>query len=924
MFLGFFHEPTNIVMQRWISSKPVDVGKSKDNTIVDLNKHHHEQLTAQIHELKSALNEQIKRSELLQHSVVSQKELKNQIQQEIIELKSLGDKANEQTEKTAVTEPEPVSTQAQTQRANLTSTTVSTTSMYDKSDEIAELIAHLEARNKRRHESIATSTTPATQQAEPVYKHADNIKPLTHDFDFSDKSSSSFWKSTVDLHQGYTISVYSVMAVLSVLTILLLVYLLFKVVKWFMRRLFSGPTCVIVKPEMFTEGKDVISWLKQFEMYADATMSADPFKRGNCLLLSLDDKSRSHVKQYNSIRNKKIEYTSLKECMISLFKSKEKTSRQHMQLFLSRLQAADETIPKYYTELCELVVKAFPTIPESAREDYVFQQLASGVSNTKLRDALFQDYNNRAKLRDILADYSQKELISMQGNSITDSNSLVNINISNETIVPNSSPMKNDSAKTVNAISITSSLTNTLGQADSIKSVENEGDDSVLPNEQSVQYVRHNEQEKAKRLDPKLVTFKIPSLDENNNVIEVVPRLMEIASTLVKQQQALTDAISKQNQDIVNHTTNFNQRLSELISKQSTTVESQCELLANTRKDNNNPFKNKDDQFSTQQRHQNMHAHYSKPHQLGNRQMQTGTANQQARQLIHRPSQQHSQQSSLQTKNVQHVEVQNQIRYDCGLVNTNNKIRYSIKDDALSLNEISGTLKINGLAANFIADTGCNQTVVHERVFRRNGTMDSIQLTPSTVKVTTANGEELAVTGSFNCDIEIGNTICNTDVLVVPELSRDTLLGIEVLSTNPQTSKYIHAMQKEFSLPQIESNGITETVVKLNNQETLQREDIVIHNPVGVRSSAYSSSNVNEHKLIESPLNEQVQYVNTFTEPSENTATCKSVKDGFVQVNPIQQDTVASKPMSVEITSEQLQELRTQIIELLQGMEAEG
>ena len=152
--------------------------------------------------------------------------------------------------------------------------------------------------------------------------------------------------------------------------------------------------------------------------------------------------------------------------------------------------------------------------------------------------------------------------------------------------------------------------------------------------------------------------------------------------------------------------------------------------------------------------------------------------------------------------------------------NGTNKILYSTQDRKSSLSEISGTLKINGLPANFIADTGCNQTVVHERVFRRNGTINQLKLSPSNVKVTTANGEELAVTGTLNCNIEIGDTMCNTDVLVVPELSKDTLLGMEVLSTNPSTSKLIHALQNEFEDPSDEQED-DETIYQSNGKNFL-------------------------------------------------------------------------------------------------------
>ena len=88
----------------------------------------------------------------------------------------------------------------------------------DKSEEIIELIAYMETRNKRLQESSSMRTTPhaeqAYTQAQPLYKDSTETEiPISID-----------WKSSVDLNHGYTISVYSVMAELSVLTILLFVY----------------------------------------------------------------------------------------------------------------------------------------------------------------------------------------------------------------------------------------------------------------------------------------------------------------------------------------------------------------------------------------------------------------------------------------------------------------------------------------------------------------------------------------------------------------------------------------------------------------------------------------------------------------------------------------------------------------------------
>ena len=158
-----------------------------------------------------------------------------------------------------------------------------------------------------------------------------------------------------------------------------MIYFFYKSFKWFTNRLFKAPTCEIAKPDVFSEGKDVFKWLEDFERYANATMGTNASKRGNCLLSFLDEKSRPQLVQYSTMRHNKIEYMTLKEDMQRLFQSKQKSSRQYLHMFISRQQHEHETIPKYYAELCDLVIKAYPTTSANTREEFVFQQLANGV-----------------------------------------------------------------------------------------------------------------------------------------------------------------------------------------------------------------------------------------------------------------------------------------------------------------------------------------------------------------------------------------------------------------------------------------------------------------------------------------------------------------------------------------------------------------
>lgn len=106
-----------------------------------------------------------------------------------------------------------------------TAVTASTTKIKNRSEEIVELITHMETRNKRGiastgsttpDASILISTPTVEKQPEPLYtqSNAHTTTPSTS------SDSTGYANASIDFNQAYTISVYSVLAVLSVLAIL--------------------------------------------------------------------------------------------------------------------------------------------------------------------------------------------------------------------------------------------------------------------------------------------------------------------------------------------------------------------------------------------------------------------------------------------------------------------------------------------------------------------------------------------------------------------------------------------------------------------------------------------------------------------------------------------------------------------------------
>ena len=656
------------------------------------------------------------------------------------------------------------------------------------------------------------------------------------------------------------------------------------------KRSLRHQTSDIIKPDVFAEGKDVTNWLKAFDQYANATLSANGTKRGNCLLSFLDDKSRSQLTHYSSMRNSKLEYTALKENMQRLFQSKQKSSRQYLQLFIARNQEDDETIPKYYAELCDLVIKAYPTTTAQTREEYVFQQLANGVLNPELRKQLILDYENKSKLRDSLDRYTLMEMsMSAQSQASPPEGNNVSISITNTASPAQPATQSCEKSfrdtttlkRTVNVVQVQLDDTATPQIHSNVESgdvLQENSDGLLLDSNPTVQYVERSDRNHRRHV--KDVSFQLPGDKAHSFQNESAPNLADAISigTLVKETQDLKNTLAKQNQDFMHDLT---RTLVDIVPKLNTPTQAASShptypqaYSVPPKIDNVNnstpPLERRNNQSHTQ--NSQSHYHDRNPNRI-----------QDVRQY----------QQSQQHRNAFNLNVQNNTSTNhlTGLKRVDQKkIWYNTKDNKKSVSQIAGALKINGAPARFIADTGCNQTVVHERVFRRNGQMDDLQLTPSSVIVTTANGDELAVSGMLNCNIEIGDTICNTDVIVVPELSQDTLLGIEILSTNPHTSEFIQSLQDKFT-------------------SQINRADEQNHKKLRATQSSYDCTNTETTGTT----------AKTHDNANNSLADMKSITFQVAQV--YQTPCIDS---TNQLSEENLCDLRKEINTLLEGLMANG
>jgi hypothetical protein len=103
-----------------------------------------------------------------------------------------------------------------------------------------------------------------------------------------------------------------------------------------------------------------------------------------------------------------------------------------------------------------------------------------------------------------------------------------------------------------------------------------------------------------------------------------------------------------------------------------------------------------------------------------------------------------------------------------------------------SINQITGTCIIDGEFVNFLVDTGCPYSILHEKCLRFRG-----EIRPINIAVEAANGSPIDVIGLRTCNIQIGDSIRQTEVIVSSNLCVDLILGMDLLTTHPDSKQFI-------------------------------------------------------------------------------------------------------------------------------------
>ena len=176
-----------------------------------------------------------------------------------------------------------------------------------------------------------------------------------------------------------------------------------------------------------------------------------------------------------------------------------------------------------------------------------------------------------------------------------------------------------------------------------------------------------------------------------------------------------------------------------------------------------------------------------------------------------------------------HCKVSGHLKLDCPSRLTSSHVCDKVRKDISDVRELNGVCKIDGIDCNFLTDTGASRTVVNARIIPEER-MKAVK--PFHSVVITANGSCANIVGSLKVRLRIGDYTIVADVLIARDLSKDCLMGMDVLTTYPPTKGALTRLHQaiaidvcpDSSLPEsLHTKGTSKSTIF--QMKTLSRQD---------------------------------------------------------------------------------------------------
>ena len=155
--------------------------------------------------------------------------------------------------------------------------------------------------------------------------------------------------------------------------------------------------------------------------------------------------------------------------------------------------------------------------------------------------------------------------------------------------------------------------------------------------------------------------------------------------------------------------------------------------------------------------------------------------------------------------------------------------------------QITGECEINNIPTTFLADTGCQQTIIHKNTIELNNN-EWGYIKPFNTNVLTAEGQKANIIGIKQCKIQIGQWTGCHNILISNNLIKKCIIGMDILNICSATKHIIESFkqavnscttfirQKQLSKSQSTPNLKTDRVTTTENEShntclTIELED---------------------------------------------------------------------------------------------------
>ena len=115
-----------------------------------------------------------------------------------------------------------------------------------------------------------------------------------------------------------------------------------------------------------------------------------------------------------------------------------------------------------------------------------------------------------------------------------------------------------------------------------------------------------------------------------------------------------------------------------------------------------------------------------------------------------------------------------------------------VQDKNSEIKQLIGMAKINDKSIRFLLDTDSSRSLLNTNVLDKDQTKS---IKPYNSKISTANGQSAKIIGVYKCKFQLSTQVIDVEFLVVEDLIKQCIVGMDILSRIPYTNQLVKAFQ---------------------------------------------------------------------------------------------------------------------------------